>query len=85
MKTRTDHSAVATPAFIAPQSFNVLTKYQINGKLQIGGQATYRSSMPGGAPWPRMRTLCCSAIGGGAPFVLVAPGRAVDVELAPKY
>ncbi len=53
MKTRVDHSAVATNiglplAFIAPQSFNILTKYQINDYLNIGGQATYRSAIQGG-------------------------------------
>jgi catecholate siderophore receptor len=53
MKTRVDHSAtpsnVGLPlAFIAPQSFNVLTKYQINDYLNVGAQATYRSSLKGG-------------------------------------
>jgi catecholate siderophore receptor len=53
METRVDHSAtpsnVGLPlAFIAPQSFNVLTKYQINDYLNVGAQATYRSSLKGG-------------------------------------
>jgi catecholate siderophore receptor len=53
MNTRVDHSAVPTNiglplAFVAKQSFNVLTKYQIRDNLEIGGQATYRSQIYGG-------------------------------------
>ncbi|MFZ0422675.1 MAG: TonB-dependent receptor [Xanthobacteraceae bacterium] len=53
MKTRVDHSAVASNvglplAFIADQSFNVLTKYHLTDTLEIGGQATYRSKLYGG-------------------------------------
>jgi catecholate siderophore receptor len=53
MKTRVDHSAtpsnIGLPlAFIAAQSFNILTKYKITDNFEIGGQATYRSAMYGG-------------------------------------
>jgi catecholate siderophore receptor len=53
MKNRVDESAVPTNiglplAFIANQSFNVLTKYQITDAIEIGGQATYRSKIYGG-------------------------------------
>jgi catecholate siderophore receptor len=53
MKTRVDTSAVATNvglplAFIANQSFNVLTKYKLPYDLEVGGQATYRSKIYGG-------------------------------------
>jgi catecholate siderophore receptor len=124
MKTRVDHSVTPTNiglplAFVSPQSFNVLTKYQINDKLQIGGQATYRSSMQGGTVLAaNSGTILPSYwrfdgfLGGNldknwkwklyannifnklyydafyqstAPFVLVAPGRSVGIELAAKY
>ena len=53
MKTRVDASAVPSNvglplAFIANQSFNVLTKYQLTDAIEIGGQATYRSKIYGG-------------------------------------
>ncbi|HEX4411691.1 MAG TPA: TonB-dependent receptor [Xanthobacteraceae bacterium] len=53
MKTHVDHSAVPLNigqplAFIANQSFNVLTKYKLPYDLEIGGQATYRSQICGG-------------------------------------
>ena len=53
MKTRVDASAVPTNvglplAFIANQSFNVLTKYQLTDTIEVGGQATYRSKIYGG-------------------------------------
>jgi catecholate siderophore receptor len=53
MKTRVDHSAnpddVGLPlAFVAQDSFNILSKYQITDNFQVGGQATYRSAMYGG-------------------------------------
>jgi len=53
MKTRVDHSAVATNvglplANIAEHSFNILTKYKLPYDLEIGGQATYRSQIYGG-------------------------------------
>jgi catecholate siderophore receptor len=124
MGDRVDKSAMASNvglplAFVAKQSFNVLTKYKINDRLQVGGQATYRSNMYGGT------LLAANAgtmlpdywrfdafMGGnlnknwkwkvfannifdklyydafyqsGAPFVLVAPGRVVGIELAAKY
>jgi catecholate siderophore receptor len=53
MNNRVDASAVPTNvglplAFIANQSFNVLTKYKVNQYLEVGGQATYRSKIYGG-------------------------------------
>jgi catecholate siderophore receptor len=53
MKTRVDQSAVPSNiglplAFVANQSFNVLTKYKINKYFEVGGQATYRSQIYGG-------------------------------------
>src|SRR5579863_4633427 len=52
MNNRVDASAVPTNvglplAFIANQSFNVLTKYKVNQYLEVGGQATYRSKIYG--------------------------------------
>jgi catecholate siderophore receptor len=35
-------------ANIAPQSFSLLSKYQLNDTWELGGQAVYRSSVPGG-------------------------------------
>ena len=53
MNTRVDASSVPTNvglplAFVANQSFNVLTEYQINNYVEVGGQATYRSKIYGG-------------------------------------
>ena len=53
MNTKVDKSAVATNvglplAFVANQSFNVLTKYKVTDEIEVGGQATYRSKMYGG-------------------------------------
>jgi catecholate siderophore receptor len=53
MNNRIDASSVPTNiglplAFVANQSFNVLSKYKINEYLEIGGQATYRSKIYGG-------------------------------------
>jgi catecholate siderophore receptor len=53
MTNRVDASSVPTNvglplAFVANQSFNVLTKYQFNQYLEVGGQATYRSKIDGG-------------------------------------
>jgi catecholate siderophore receptor len=53
MKTRVDQSAMASNiglplAFVADQSFNVLTKYQLTDNFEVGGQATYRSKIYGG-------------------------------------
>ena len=53
MNTKVDQSAVPSNiglplAFVANQSFNVLTKYKINPYLEVGGQATYRSQIYGG-------------------------------------
>jgi catecholate siderophore receptor len=124
MNTRVDKSAVPTNiglplAFVANQSFNLLTKYKVNDYLEVGGQATYRSKIFGGT------LLAANAgtvlpdywrfdafVGGklsrnwkwkvfannvfdklyydafyqsGAPFVLVAPGRVVGLELAARY
>ncbi len=124
MKTRVDQSAVATNvglplAFVANQSFNVLTKYKITDNIEVGGQATYRSKMYGGTllaanagtalpSYWRFDTFVTGKLGknwkwkvfannifdklyydafyqSGAPFVLVAPGRVVGIELAAKY
>jgi catecholate siderophore receptor len=35
-------------ANVANQSFSLLSKYQIDDRWEVGGQAVYRSSMPGG-------------------------------------
>lgn len=53
MNNRVDASSVPSNvglplAFIANQSFNVLTKYKVNQYLEVGGQATYRSKIYGG-------------------------------------
>lgn len=53
MKTRVDHSAMPSNiglplAFIADQSFNVLSKYKITDNFEVGGQATFRSKIYGG-------------------------------------
>ena len=53
MNNRVDQSAVPTNiglplAFVANQSFNVLTKYKITEDIEVGGQATYRSKIYGG-------------------------------------
>ncbi|MGC1447084.1 MAG: TonB-dependent receptor [Xanthobacteraceae bacterium] len=124
MKTRVDHSATASNiglplAFIAPQSFNVLTKYKITDNFEVGGQATYRSAMQGGTllaanagttlpSYWRFDTFLDGKIHenwrwklfannifnklyydafyqSGTPFVLVAPGRVLGMELAAKF
>jgi catecholate siderophore receptor len=53
MNNRVDASSVPTNvglplAFVANQSFNVLTKYKFNEYVEVGGQATYRSKIYGG-------------------------------------
>jgi catecholate siderophore receptor len=53
MNNRVDASAVPTNvglplAFVANQSFNLLTKYKVNQYFEVGGQATYRSKIYGG-------------------------------------
>ncbi len=45
---RANQCRSASLAFIANQSFNLLTKYKINDMFEIGGQATYRSKIYGG-------------------------------------
>jgi catecholate siderophore receptor len=124
MNTRVDKSAVPTNiglplAFVANQSFNVLTKYKINDFVEVGGQATYRSKTYGGTllaanagtvlpDYWRFDTFVSGKVNknwkwkvfvnnifdklyydafyqSGAPFVLVAPGRVVGIELAAKY
>ncbi len=124
MTTRVDQSAVPTNiglplAFVADQSFNVLTKYQLRDDLEIGGQATYRSKIYGGTllaadqgtvlpSYWRFDTFIEGKVHknwrwkvyvnnifdrlyydafyqSAAPFVLVAPGRVVGVELAAKF
>jgi catecholate siderophore receptor len=124
MQTRVDESAVPTNiglplAFIANQSFNVLTKYQLTDAVEIGGQATYRSKIYGGTllaadqgtqlpSYWRFDTFLEGKVHknwrwkvfgnnifnklyydafyqSAAPFVLVAPGRVVGVQLAAKF
>jgi catecholate siderophore receptor len=53
MNTRVDQSSVPTNiglplAFVANQSFNLLTEYKLRDDLEVGGQATYRSKIYGG-------------------------------------
>ncbi len=36
-------------ANIAPQSFNLLTKYQVTRRLELGGQSVYASKIEGGS------------------------------------
>jgi catecholate siderophore receptor len=53
MANRVDASAVPRNvglplAFVADQSFNILTKYKFNQFFEAGGQATYRSQIYGG-------------------------------------
>jgi len=124
MNTRVDHSAVPSNiglplAFVANQSFNVLTKYQIRDNLEIGGQATYRSQIYGGTllaanqgtvlssywrfdaflegkvaknwKWKLFannifdRLYYDAFYQSAAPFVVVAPGRVVGVQLAARF
>jgi catecholate siderophore receptor len=121
MKTRVDASAVPSNvglplAFIANQSFNVLTKYYLTDDVEIGGQATYRSKIYGGTllaanqgtvlpDYWRFDAFLESYITkhfewkvfvnnifnklyydafyqSGAPFVMVAPGRVIGVQLS---
>jgi catecholate siderophore receptor len=106
-------------ANIAHQSFNMLTKYKVTEKWELGGQATYVSKIYGGTllaanqgtsipdhwrfdlfteykidkHWTAklfvnniFNTLYYDALyQSAAPFVLVAPGRAVYLTLAAKY
>ena len=124
MQNRVDQSAGPTNiglplAFVANQSFNVLTKYQITDDIQVGGQATYRSKIYGGTllaanqgtvlpSYWRFDTFVSGKVAkncrwklfannifnktyydafyqSAAPFTLVAPGRAVGVEVAAKF
>ncbi|HTV31061.1 MAG TPA: TonB-dependent receptor [Xanthobacteraceae bacterium] len=124
MNTRVDHSAVPTNiglplAFVANQSFNVLTKYEVRDNLEIGGQATYRSQIYGGTllaanqgtvlpsywrfdaflegkvaknwKWKVFannifdRLYYDAFYQSAAPFVVVAPGRVVGVQLAARF
>ena len=124
MNTRVDHSAVPSNiglplAFVANQSFNVLTKYQMRDNLEIGGQATYRSQIYGGTllaanqgtvlpsywrfdaflegkvaknwKWKLFannifdRLYYDAFYQSAAPFVVVAPGRVVGVQLAARF
>jgi catecholate siderophore receptor len=124
MSTRVDQSAVPTNiglplAFVADQSFNVLTKYQLTDNVEVGGQATYRSKIYGGTllaadqgtvlpSYWRFDTFVEGKVAknwkwkvyvnnifdrlyydafyqSAAPFVLVAPGRVIGVELAAKF
>src|SRR6202034_370522 len=105
-------------AFVANQSFNLLTEYKITDNYEIGGQATYRSKMFGGTllaanagtvlpdywrfdaflkgkldkhwQWKVFANNIFNKLyydafyQSGAPFVLVAPGRVVGVQLSAK-
>jgi catecholate siderophore receptor len=123
MQTRVDASSVASNiglplAFVANQSFNLLTEYKITDNYEIGGQATYRSKMFGGTllaanagtvlpdywrfdaflkgkldknwQWKVFANNIFNKLyydafyQSGAPFVLVAPGRVVGVQLSAK-
>jgi catecholate siderophore receptor len=124
MKTRVDQSAVPTNiglplAFVANQSFNVLTKYKVTDDFEIGGQATYRSKIYGGTllaadqgtvlpsywrfdsflegkvathwKWKLFANNIFNKLyydamyQSAAPFVLVAPGRVLGVELSARF
>lgn len=124
MNTRVDHSAVPSNiglplAFVANQSFNVLTKYQVRDDIEVGGQATYRSQIYGGTllaanqgtvlpsywrfdsfvegkvtknwKWKVFvnnifdRLYYDAFYQSAAPFVLVAPGRVVGLQLAARF
>jgi catecholate siderophore receptor len=129
MKTRVDQSAVPSNiglplAFVADQSFNVLSKYKLPTSflpydVEVGGQATYRSKIYGGTllaanqgtelpsywrfdaflegkvtanlKWKLFANNIFNKLyydamyQSGAPFVLVAPGRSLGVELSAKY
>ena len=124
MKTRVDHSAVPSNiglplAFVANQSFNVLTKYQVTDDFEVGGQATFRSKIYGGTllaadqgtvlpsywrfdtflegkvmknwKWKLFANNIFNKLyydafyQSAAPFVLVAPGRVLGVELSARY
>ena len=74
MKNRVDQSAVPTNvglplAFIANQSFNMLTKYQAYGRFEVGGQATYRSKIYGGTLLAANQARCCPTTGALTRFV----------------
>ena len=124
MQTRVDASSVPSNvglplAFVANQSFNVLTKYKVTDNIDVGGQATYRSKIYGGTllaanagtvlpDYWRFDAFVTGKLSknwkwkvfannifdklyydafyqSAAPFVLVAPGRVVGIELAAKY
>jgi catecholate siderophore receptor len=124
MKTRVDQSAVPANiglplAFVADQSFNVLSKYKVSDDFEVGGQATFRSKIYGGTllaadqgtvlpsywrfdsflegkiikhwKWKLFANNMFNKLyydafyQSAAPFVLVAPGRVVGVELSAKY
>ncbi len=124
MNTRVDNSAVPTNiglplAFVANQSFNVLTKYKINQYVEVGGQATYRSKIYGGTllaadqgtvlpdywrfdafvegyflkhyKWKVFVNNIFNKLyydafyQSAAPFVLVAPGRVIGVQLSARF
>jgi catecholate siderophore receptor len=48
LKSATPANVGLRLANIANQSFNLLSKYQINDVFEVGGQATYASSIYGG-------------------------------------
>ncbi|MGA8499523.1 MAG: TonB-dependent siderophore receptor [Xanthobacteraceae bacterium] len=124
MQTRVDASAVPSNvglplAFVANQSFNVLTEYKIRDDLEVGGQATYRSKIYGGTllaanagtvlpdywrfdaflkgkvtknwQWKVFANNIFNKLyydafyQSAAPFVLVAPGRVVGMQLSARF
>jgi catecholate siderophore receptor len=124
MKTRVDQSVVPSNiglplAFVANQSFNVLTEYEINDWIEVGGQATFRSKIYGGTllaanqgtvlpsywrfdtfleghvtknwKWKLFANNIFNKLyydafyQSGAPFVLVAPGRVLGVQLSARF
>ncbi len=124
MQTRVDQSSVPANiglplAFVANQSFNVLTKYQVTDTIEVGGQATYRSQIFGGTllaanqgtvlpdywrfdaflegkvtknwRWKLYANNIFNKLyydamyQSGAPFVLVAPGRVLGVEVSARF
>lgn len=124
MNTRVDQSAVPSNvglplAFVANQSFNVLTKYQLPHDVEIGGQATYRSKIYGGTllaanqgtvlpsywrfdaflshkidknwKWKVFANNIFNQVyydafyQSAAPFVLVAPGRVLGMEVSARF
>ena len=54
-------------ANIAPTSFSLLSKYQLTDKWELGGQAVYRSAVPGALCWLQTRVHRFRASGASTP------------------